>query len=225
MPTTTADIASIIDHTLLKPEATIQEIEKLCREAVEHQFCSVCVNPYWISTVRQFLNGSNVKICTVVGFPLGASLSKTKKHETQDSLEAGADEIDMVMNIGAALENHWNFIEHEVHELSSLTKGKTLKVIFETCLLNPEQIKNACKASEAGGANYVKTSTGFSKGGATPEAVSLMRSSVSCHIGVKASGGVRDRATAEKMIEVGATRLGTSASVAIVTGSAATAGY
>lgn len=224
MPTT-ADIASIIDHTLLKPEATIQEIEALCREARENSFGAVCINPYWIPNAKQFLQGSSVKVCTVVGFPLGASLSKTKAHETQDCLEAGADEIDMVMNIGAAMENHWNFIEHEIHELASLTKGKCLKVIFETCLLTPEQIKNACKASEAGGANYVKTSTGFSKSGATIEAVTLMRASISCHIGVKASGGVRDRATAERMISAGATRLGTSASVAIVQGTVSMSAY
>lgn len=223
--TSTADIASIIDHTLLKPEATIREIEVLCQEARENNFGAVCINPYWIPTVKQFLEGSQVKICTVVGFPLGASLSKTKARETHDCLEAGADEIDMVMNVGAAMENHWNFIEHEIHELASITKGKCLKVIFETCLLDPERIKNACKAAEAGGANYVKTSTGFSKGGATIEAVTLMRASVSCHIGVKASGGVRDRAAAEKMIEAGATRLGTSASVAIVQGTASTAAY
>jgi len=220
--TSSADMASIIDHTLLKPEAVIEEIETLCKEARENSFGAVCINPYWIPTVRKFLEGSSVKICTVVGFPLGASLSKTKAHETQDCLEAGADEIDMVMNIGATLEGHWNFIEHEIHELASLTKGKCLKVIFETCLLTPEQIKNACKAAEAAGANYVKTSTGFSKSGATLEVVKLMRESVSCHIGVKASGGVRDRATAEKMIKAGATRLGTSASVAIVKGTVST---
>lgn len=225
MATSNADLASIIDHTLLKPDATIREIEQLCREAVEHKFASVCVNPYWIPTVKPLLNGSGVKVCTVIGFPLGASLSKTKIAETRDAIEAGADEIDMVMNVGAALEGHWNFIEHEIHDIVSVAQGKTVKVILETCLLDQARIVEACKAAERGGATYVKTSTGFSKSGATVEAVKAMRGAVSCHIGVKASGGVRDRAAAEAMIEAGATRLGTSAGVAITTGKAASGGY
>jgi deoxyribose-phosphate aldolase len=225
MAIASAEIASIIDHTLLKPDATIREIEQLCREAVEHTFAAVCINPYWIPTVKPLLNGSGVKLCTVAGFPLGASLSKTKIAETRDAAEAGADEIDMVMNVGAALEDHWNFIEHEIHDVVSAAHGKTVKVILETCLLDPARIAEACKAAERGGANYVKTSTGFSKGGATVEAVKTMRGAVSCHIGVKASGGIRDRAAAEAMIEAGATRLGTSAGVAIVAGSEGTGSY
>ncbi len=217
--------AKMIDHTLLKPEAVVGDIEKLCKEASEHHFWSVCINPYWISTAKKFLSGTDVKICTVVGFPLGANLPQSKVHETEDALEAGADEIDMVMNIGAALEGHWNFIEHEVHEIHSVCHGKLLKVIFETCLLNDDQIKHACKASESAGADFVKTSTGFSKSGATLESVKLMRSCVPDRMGVKASGGIRDLEGAKAMIGAGAGRLGTSNGVAIVTGSGNGTGY
>ncbi|NJK91342.1 MAG: deoxyribose-phosphate aldolase [Blastochloris sp.] len=212
------NLAQTIDHTLLKPEATLTEIEKLCAEAREHNFFSVCLNPYWISNARALLQGSSVKICTVVGFPLGATLPQAKAHATQDVVAAGADEIDMVMNIGAAREGHWNFIEHEIHDVVSQAKGRTVKVILEICLLSPEQIVAACQACERGGASFVKTSTGFSQGGATLEAVRLMRQSVSPQVGVKASGGIRSREDALAMIEAGATRLGTSASIAILQG-------
>jgi deoxyribose-phosphate aldolase len=223
--TTPASLASTIDHTLLKPEATIDQIELLCAEAREHQFASVCINPYWVPTAKRSLAGSDVKICTVVGFPLGAGLSHGKVHETQEAITAGADEIDMVQNIGAACESHWNFIEHEIHEIVSTAGGRTVKVILETCLLDDDQIRNACRAAERAGAHFVKTSTGFSTGGATVEHVRLMRENVSDHIGVKASGGIRDLATAQQMIDAGATRLGTSAGVAIVQGGTPQAAY
>jgi deoxyribose-phosphate aldolase len=218
-------LASLIDHTLLRPDAVLADIETLCREAREHRFYSVCIQPYWITTAQGFLAGSDVKICTVAGFPLGANMSNAKATETRLAVEAGADEIDMVMNIGAALEGHWNFVEHEIHEVVSSAQGRPVKVILETCLLAPGQITLACQAAVRGGASFVKTSTGFSSGGATVDAVRLMRETVGPRIGVKASGGIRDRATAEAMVAAGATRLGTSASVAIETGAIATATY
>lgn len=208
-----------IDHTLLKPDAILSEIEQLCREALEHSFVSVCVNPYWISTVAPLLHGSNVKTCTVIGFPFGANQTQSKTFECKQAIETGADEIDMVMNLGAALEGHWNFVEHEIHEIVSTAKDKPVKVILETAALNDEEIRQACAAAQRAGAAFVKTSTGFHpKGGATVEAVRLMRETVGPEMGVKASGGIRDAATAEAMIQAGATRLGTSASVAIIRG-------
>jgi deoxyribose-phosphate aldolase len=215
---TTHEIAALIDHTLLRPDAVIGEIEKLCDEARAHAFCSVCVNPYWVSTARHRLAGSGVKVCTVVGFPLGATLPGVKAQETREAAAKGADEIDMVLNIAAAKEGHWNYIEHEVHEIVSAADGRLVKVILETCLLGDAEIAEASKACERGGAHFVKTSTGFSKSGATVEAVRLMRASVSRSVGVKASGGVRDLASARALIEAGASRLGTSNGVAIVQG-------
>jgi deoxyribose-phosphate aldolase len=212
----TENIASLIDHTLLKSEATIVQIRQLCEEAREHEFYAVCINPYWLSTARKFMAGSGVKLATVVGFPLGASLSKTKAQETAGAVEAGADEIDMVINIGAAREGHWDFIQHEIHDIVSAAKGRPVKVILEIGCLNNEQIQRACMTAVEAGAQFVKTSTGFGPGGATVEAVKLMRKTVGSEFGVKASGGIRDRAMAEAMLEAGASRLGTSASVAIV---------
>jgi deoxyribose-phosphate aldolase len=217
----TANMNSLIDHTLLKPDATITQITTLCAEAREHRFWSVCINPYWIPTVKPLLEGSGVKICTVVGFPLGATLSKAKVQETTDCILAGADEIDFVINIGAAKEGHWDFLEHEAHDIVSAAQGRLTKAILETVLLTPDEIAHASERMIKAGVNYVKTSTGFASGGATVEVVKLMRKTVGCGPGVKASGGIRDRAAAEAMIEAGATRLGTSAGVAIVSGTAA----
>ncbi|MEM6885994.1 MAG: deoxyribose-phosphate aldolase [Verrucomicrobiota bacterium] len=218
-------LAKYIDHTLLKPEATIDQIEQLCTEAAEHQFASVCINPYWVPTAKKALAGSDVKVCTVIGFPLGAGLSHGKVHETQEAIIAGADEVDMVQNIGAAREGHWNFIEHEIHEIVSTAEGRIVKVILETCLLDSDQIRHCCQAAERAGASFVKTSTGFSTGGATIEDVKLMRESVSNAVQIKASGGIRDFASAQQMIDAGATRLGTSAGIAIISGSTSTADY
>jgi len=212
------NLATLIDHTLLKPDATLPQIQKLCTEAREHGFFSVCVNPYWIADCKKALSGSPVKVCTVVGFPLGATLPQSKAHATTDAIKTGADEIDMVLNIGAAKEGHWNFIEHEVHEVVSAAQGRTVKVILETCLLTPEEITAACLAVKKAGAAFVKTSTGFSTAGATLENVRRMRDAVGPDMGVKASGGIKDRATAEAMITAGANRLGTSSGVAIVGG-------
>jgi deoxyribose-phosphate aldolase len=178
----------LIDHTILKPDATLGQIEQLCREAIEHKFFSVCIHPHWIPDARRFIGDTDVKICTVVGFPLGANLSQTKVQETRDAIHAGADEIDMVINIGAAREHHWNFIEHEIHEIVSAAESRLVKVILETALLEPAEIDDACRAAEHAGAGFVKTSTGFGPGGATVDAVSRMRGAVSEGIGVKASG-------------------------------------
>lgn len=212
------EIATLIDHTLLKPEATHAQIGTLCDEAKKHGFFSVCINPYWIVDAKKLLNGSGVKVCSVIAFPLGAGLPQSKMHAAQDAIKAGADEIDMVMNIGAAKEAHWNFIEHEIHEVVSAAQGKTVKVILETCLLTDTEIVESCKAAQKAGAHFVKTSTGFSTGGATVHAVQLMRKTVGDKMGVKASGGISDKATAEALIHAGANRLGTSAGVALVAG-------
>jgi deoxyribose-phosphate aldolase len=215
---TDSELAHIIDHTLLRPDATLSEIQTLCTEAKEHHFFSVCINPYWISTVQPVLQGSGVKICTVIGFPLGATLPQAKAHETRHVINAGADEVDMVMNIGAAREGHWNFIEHEVHEVVSQSDGRIVKVILETCLLEPEQIIAACQACQRGGASFVKTSTGFSKSGATVDTVQLMKKTVGDRLGIKASGGIRNREEALALIEAGASRLGTSSGIALLSG-------
>lgn len=211
------NLARMIDHTLLRPDATREQIHELCKEAIEHDFYAVCVSPYWISTAKSFLKDRDIKVCTVVGFPLGSSMSKTKTIEAKSAVDAGADEIDMVMNIGAALDARWNFVEHEIHEVVSTVSGKMVKVILEICLLNREQIVQACKIAEKAGAQFVKTSTGFGPSGATEEAVKLMKESISPQMGVKASGGIKNRITAEAMIAAGATRLGCTSSVAIIT--------
>jgi deoxyribose-phosphate aldolase len=217
------NLASLIDHTLLKPETTLPQIQKLCAEAKEHQFFSVCINPYWIVDAKKCLNGSGVKVCTVIAFPLGAGLPLSKMHAAQDAIKAGADELDMVLNIGAAKEAHWNFIEHEIHEVVSAAQGRTVKVILETCLLTDTEIVECCKAAQKAGAHFVKTSTGLNTGGATVEAVRLMRQTVGDKMGVKASGGIKDKATAEAMVAAGANRLGTSSGVAIISGAPAPA--
>lgn len=219
------NLAKLIDHTLLKPEATRPAIEKLCAEARDHGFFSVCINPYWIADAKKCLAGSEVKVCTVIGFPLGASLPQSKMHAAQDALRTGADELDMVLNLGAAKEGHWHFIEHEIHEVVSVARGHLVKVILETCLLTEAEIVEACRAAQRAGAAFVKTSTGFSTGGATVEAVRLMRRTVGPEMGVKASGGIRDRASALAMVEAGANRLGTSNGVAIVCGGDAKSAY
>lgn len=210
------NLASQIDHTLLKPDAVIGDLRQLVEEAKAHRFHSVCVNPYWLTTVKPWLEGSNVKLCSVVAFPLGASLPQSKAAAAKADVAAGADELDVVMNIGAAKEGHWEFIEHEVHEIVSQAEGRPVKVILETCFLTDDEIRQASERCARGRAAYVKTSTGFGPAGATVEAVKLMRETVGDALGVKASGGIRDRATAEAMLAAGASRLGTSQSVALV---------
>lgn len=212
------NINRYIDHTLLKPEATIEQIEKLCQEARKYNFFSVCINPTNISIAKKFLVDSEVAICTVIGFPLGASTTETKVFETSNAISLGASEIDMVLNIGAVKSGNWKLVEDDIRAVKNVCQEKILKVIFETCLLTDEEKKMCAQVAERAGADFIKTSTGFSSGGATFEDVALMRSSVTERVKVKASGGVRDLQTALKMIELGASRLGTSSGVAILNG-------
>ncbi|MCE5236185.1 MAG: deoxyribose-phosphate aldolase [Clostridiaceae bacterium] len=206
-----------IDHTLLKPDATREQVKKLCEEAKQYRFASVCVNSCHIALVAELLKGSGVAACCVVGFPLGASLASVKAFETKAAIEAGASEIDTVINVGAAKENDWAFVERDIRAVVEAAVGKALvKVILETCLLTDEEKIEACLCAKRAGADFVKTSTGFSTGGATEADVKLMRRTVGPEMGVKASGGVRTREDALRMLEAGATRLGTSAGVKLM---------
>jgi deoxyribose-phosphate aldolase len=210
-----------IDHTLLKPQATADDFVKLCNEAKEYNFKAVCVPPSQLKLCRELLKDSDILLCTVVGFPLGHMTLESKVFETQNAVELGANEVDMVINISAFKNGEDSLIETEVKNLASIchSKGAILKVILETCLLTDEEITKLCKICEVAGADFVKTSTGFSTHGATLEHVKLMRESVSSNIGIKASGGIKNTEDAKKMIERGATRIGTSSGVAIVTDS------
>ncbi len=216
-----------IDHTLLKPEATLNQIEKLCAEAKENEFFSVCINSYYVKKCVSLLQGSNVKVCTVVGFPLGASTMEAKRFEAMKAVAEGAREVDMVMNLSAVKSGDWQYVQDDMSSLSQVChqQGAMLKVILETCLLTEEEKKRACEIAVRANVDFVKTSTGFSTGGATIEDVKLMRSIVGSKIGVKASGGIRDAETALKMIEAGATRLGCSAGVEIVKGKSGSENY
>ncbi|MFM1651523.1 deoxyribose-phosphate aldolase [Brevibacillus sp. B_LB10_24] len=215
-----------IDHTLLKPEATAEMIDQLCAEAKEYGFASVCVNPTWVKRSAAKLAGTDVKVCTVIGFPLGATTPEAKAAETRDAVANGATEVDMVLNIGALKSGDYELVKRDVAAVVAAADGALVKVILETCLLSEEEKVNACKLSVEAGAHYVKTSTGFSTGGATVEDIALMRKTVGPDIGVKASGGVRDRAGALAMIEAGATRIGASSGVAICKGETASgSGY
>ena len=208
-----------IDHTLLKPESTTTQILKLCEEAKKYDFASVCVNPTHIALCAKALQGSDVKVCTVIGFPLGANTSATKAFETKDAIANGAQEIDMVLNIGALIEGNYELVKQDIKAVHDAANGTLVKVIFETCLLNDEQIVKACQICMEVGVEYVKTSTGFNKSGATFEVVKLMSDTVKDVCKVKAAGGVRSYADAVKMVnECGASRLGTSRIVKIVKG-------
>ncbi|WP_419879137.1 deoxyribose-phosphate aldolase [Brevibacillus centrosporus] len=209
-------IASYIDHTLLKPEATEEQVMKLCVEAREYGFASVCINPSFVELAASMLQTSKAKVCTVVGFPLGANTTAIKSEETREAIRNGAEEIDMVINIGALKSGNAKRVEDDIRAVVEAAEGKLVKVIIEACLLNREEKILACQLSEKAGAHFVKTSTGFSTGGATVEDVALMKVVVGERLGVKASGGIRDLAAAKRMIEAGATRIGSSNSVAIV---------
>lgn len=210
-------ISKMIDHTLLKPDATRDEIIKLCNEAVEYGFYSVCINPSYVKLAKDKLNGTDVKIATVIGFPLGSTTLEVKAFEVRESIKNGADELDMVINIGALKGKEYDLVEKEITAVVNEANEKALvKVIIETCLLNKEEIIKACEIAKKADADFVKTSTGFSTGGATVEDVQLMRKVVGESMGVKASGGIRDYDTAIKMINAGANRIGASASVKIV---------
>ena len=215
-----------IDHTVLKPDATAEQVKKICDEAKQYSFASVCINPTHVELVSGELAGSDVKVCTVIGFPLGANTSAVKAYEAADAISKGAQEVDMVINIGAAKDGDWALVKSDIKSVVDAAAGKALvKVIIETCLLTDEEKVNACKAAVAAGADYVKTSTGFSTGGATAEDIALMRKTVGPDIGVKASGGVRDYETAKSMIDAGATRIGASAGIAIIRGGSGTDSY
>jgi deoxyribose-phosphate aldolase len=214
---TARDWASIIDHTLLKPEATESEIKKLCQEAIEYGFASVCVNPVWVRKASEFLEGSKIPVCTVIGFPLGATLPDVKAYETRRAIFDGAREVDMVINIGALKSGDDCAVEEDIRAVVKVAhEHKVLcKVIIETGLLTDEEKVRACLAAKNAGADFVKTSTGFSKGGATVHDVSLMRRIVGHELGVKASGGVKSLEDAMEMVKAGATRIGASAGVKI----------
>jgi deoxyribose-phosphate aldolase len=220
------DLAQWIDHTLLRPDATEADIAQLCDEAQQYKFFSVCVNPYWVAYAANALEGSDVKVCTVAGFPLGATSAATKRFEGQRAVNDGAAEVDMVINVGALKSGLLSDVEVDIKttaEMVQLAGGK-LKVILETGLLTDLEKETACRICVSAGADFVKTSTGFAKGGATVEDIQLMRRIVGPKMGVKASGGVRTYEDAVRMIEAGATRIGASASIAIVTGAPATGG-
>lgn len=209
-------IAAMIDHTLLKPEATPAQIEKLCAEAAEYHFASVCVNPVYIPLAARLLKGTGVKVCCVVGFPLGAIAPEQKAAEAASCAAMGAEELDMVIHVGAAKAGDWALVQRDIEDMVKAAAGHTVKVIIETCLLTDEEKVKACEAAKAAGAHFVKTSTGFSTGGATTHDIALMRKTVGPEMGVKASGGIRDYETAMAMIEAGANRIGASAGIAIV---------
>ncbi len=220
-----SDLASLIDHTLLKPEATETDIRKVCEEAVQYKFKSVCVNTHYVALVARLVAGSGVLTCGVVGFPLGAMTSRAKVDETYDAIKNGANEIDMVINIGALKSGDWNIVKRDIEGVTNAARGRALvKVILETSLLTDEEKIKACTIAKMAGADFVKTSTGFNKGGATIEDIKLMRSVVGPNMGVKASGGVRDTETARAMIAAGATRIGTSSGIAIIKGAKPTKG-
>jgi deoxyribose-phosphate aldolase len=216
-----SSLAKYIDHTLLKPDASEDQIRKVCDEAKKHQFASVCVNPSYIKLVAEQLAGSGVAPCVVVGFPLGATTPEVKADETNTVVLNGAKEVDMVINVGAVKSGNWALVKRDIEAVVGAAKGRALvKVIIETCLLTDEEKVKACTVSKLAGADFVKTSTGFSTGGATVEDVRLMRQTVGPVMGVKASGGVKDYNSAVAMIKAGATRLGTSSGAVIVSGAA-----
>ena len=213
-----SDIAILIDYTALRPDTKGIQIEKLCREALEYSFYSICINPYFIPLAKEFLINSKIKICSVVGFPLGTTLTKVKAYEANELARAGADEIDMVINISALKDKDYKKVKADIQTVVESISGLVCKVILETVLLTAQEKEIACKIAGEAGAHFVKTSTGFGKGGATVEDVQLMRKIVGDKMGVKAAGGIRDYETTLKMVEAGATRIGASKGIEIVKG-------
>ena len=213
------NIANMIDHTVLKAFSSREDVIKVCSEAKEHGFFSVCINPTHIELAKKELEGSNVKVCTVIGFPLGANTSEVKAFETKDAIAKGAHEVDMVINIGALKDKNYDLVYNDIKAVvDAANKEALVKVIIETCYLTDEEKAIACELSVKAGADYVKTSTGFGTGGSTPEDIKLMRDVVGANIGVKASGGVRTTEDAIKVIDAGASRIGASSSISIATG-------
>lgn len=213
---TSSDLAKYFDHTILKPAATEAEVDKVCKEAVSFGFFSVCVNPVQVKRVSQLLAGTGVKICSVIGFPLGANTTYIKALETEQAVLDGADEIDMVINVGALKDADYATVQKDIHTVVRAAGGKMVKVIIETCLLEQEEIVDACQISRKAGAHFVKTSTGFAGGGATVEDVALMKETVGSDLQVKASGGIKTLDDVNKMITAGADRIGASAGVVIM---------
>lgn len=205
-----------IDHTALKPNTTLQQIEQLCKQAIVYDFASVCINPCWIEVAKKLLAGSDVKVCTVIGFPLGAMSTKAKVYEAQDAIAMGADEIDMVINIGKLIDHDLTYVTQEIAQIKQAIGNHVLKVIIETCLLTDEQIVDACHCVMQAKADFVKTSTGFSTAGATVEHVALMKKTVGDQVLIKAAGGVSNRQDFEAMIQAGASRIGTSKGTALM---------
>ena len=212
------NLAKLIDHTILKPVASKEDVAKICQEAREYGFCSVCVNPYWVSYAKELLQGTDVKVCTVIGFPLGANTSAVKAYETQDALKNGAEEIDMVINLGALKSKDYDTVLNDIKAVRAACEGFILKVIIETSQLTEEEKVKACELSATAKADFVKTSTGFIGGGATAPDVALMKKSIPAEMQVKASGGVRSREDFDAMVAAGATRIGASCGVKIVEG-------
>ncbi|RKW03767.1 deoxyribose-phosphate aldolase [Streptococcus cristatus] len=214
-----------IDHTLLKPDASQEQIETLIEEAKKYDFASVCVNPTWVNFAAQALKATDVKVCTVIGFPLGANTPELKAFETSDAIQNGANEVDMVINIGALKSRNFDLVERDIRAVVEAAKGTLVKVIIETCLLTDDEKVKACQIAQKAGADFVKTSTGFSTGGATVADVALMRKTVGPDMGVKASGGARSYEDALAFIKAGATRIGASSGVAIMEGDVANGDY
>jgi deoxyribose-phosphate aldolase len=210
-------IAKLIDHTLLRPDATIDQVKRVCEEALEFGFHSVCVNPFFIPVVKSMLSESSVKVTTVVGFPLGMSLSRVKVYEAIEAALSGCEEIDIVMNVGMAKEGRWDIVVTDVSDIISATRGIVHKVIIETCFLNSDEKIRASQAVLDSGAEFVKTSTGFGPDGATVEDIKLIKSVVKGNCEIKASGGIKTLDQAVRLVEAGAARIGTSASVKIIT--------
>lgn len=219
------DLNKYIDHTLLKQDATKEQILELIAQAKQYNFASVCVNPTWVKLAREELRDSDVKVCTVIGFPLGATLSEVKAFETKQVVSNGADEVDMVINIGELKSGNLQYVEEDIKAVVEASGDKLVKVIIEACLLSEEEKVAACQASVRAGADFVKTSTGFSTGGATIDDVKLMRQVVGGAVGVKAAGGARTREDALNFIKAGANRIGTSAGIAIMEGQVSDGGY
>lgn len=212
------NLAKMIDHTILNPDARIEDIKRICKEAKEYGFASVCINPNYVKLAKELLKGTDVKVCTVIGFPLGANTPSVKAFEAHEAVLNGADEIDMVQNVTMAKEHDWKYIENEVAEVKKACDGRLLKVILETCFLDKDEIRESSLAAMRGNADFVKTSTGFGKGGAKVEDVKIMRDAVGPNKGVKASGGIHTYEEAKALVEAGASRIGASKSIAIVKG-------
>lgn len=212
------DLASIIDHTILGADTAKEDVKEKCQEAREYDFASVCVNPSFVNLVKQELEGAQAKVCTVIGFPLGATTTESKVFATKEAIENGADEIDMVINLGALKSGDWDLVEEDIRQVVLASREKIVKVILETCYLTAEEKEKACQIVKSAGADFVKTSTGFGTGGATIEDVKLMKRVVGDDLGVKASGGIGSATDAQNMIAAGASRIGASSGVKIISG-------